>query len=273
MINGMKKLFAMSLAALALLAVGCGKNNADDGPVTSNDFVGKWFIQLKGEIMGAGFLADGKGQSYNYETGQWETTGTWSYENGILTAKEEGRESKFSASLYNGKSVLVMKEADDDLGNYTVFFYKEGKSSASDASVLQGTWDWFAFGPGMPRIRFVFSGSNFDLIIPVWGDRYKGTFTYKDGYATMKVNECLTSRIPHGNAGEGNMDYDEATGDITGDWSTTVEDWAGNVRPYQGPLVDEGDMTLVCAFAVVDAKLAYAAISGMGLRAELTKTK
>ena len=32
-------------------------------------------------------------------------------------------------------------------------------------------------------------------------------------------------------------------------------------------------IALVCAFAVVDAKLAYAAISGMGLRAELTKTK
>lgn len=275
MINGMKKLFAMSLAALALLAVGCGKNNADDGPVTSNDFVGKWFIQLKDEVDGLCFLADGNYQVNDARTTQWETLGTWSYENGILTVapKTADNPTETEATLYNGKSVMTIMQVGDEQGNSTMFFYKEGKSSASDASVLQGTWDWFAFGPGMPRIRFVFSGSNFDLIIPVWGDRYKGTFTYKDGYATMKVNECLTSRIPHGNAGEGNMDYDEATGDITGDWSTTVEDWAGNVRPYQGPLVDEGDMTLVCAFAVVDAKLAYAAISGMGLRAKLTKTK
>jgi hypothetical protein len=264
----------MSVAALAILAVGCNKNGGEDGPATNTDLVGKWFIQLKDEIMGAGFLADGKGQAYNEETGQWETAGTWSYENGVLTTQGEGRESKFKASLYNGKTVLILKEADDELGNYTLFFYRDGKSSASDAGVLQGTWDWFAFGPGMPRIRFVFSGNNFDLIIPVWGDRYKGTFTYKDGYATMKVTECMTSRIPHGNYDEDTLNYDEATGDISGTWSTTIEDWAGNVIPYTGPLVsDDPTKTLVCAFAVVESKLAYAAISGMGLRAELTKTK
>lgn len=263
----------MSLAALALLAVGCGKNNADETPATSSDFVGKWYLQLKDEIMGAGFLADGKGQSYNAKTKQWETTGTWSYENGILTANDGDQESQFKASMYSGKTVLVLKEADDELGNYTMFFYKEGKSSASDASVLQGTWDWFAFGPGMPRIRFVFSGSNFDLIIPVWGDRYKGNFTYKDGYVNMNVTECMTSRIPHGNSDEETVSYDEATGEIKGTWSTTVEDWYGNVNPYKGPLVKDNDKTIVCAFAVVDAKLAYAAVSDMGLRAELTKTK
>ena len=214
--------------------------------------MGKWFIQLKGEIMGAGFLADGKGQSYNYETGQWETTGTWSYENGILTAKEEGRESKFSASLYNGKSVLVMKEADDDLGNYTVFFYKEGKSSASDASVLQGTWDWFAFGPGMPRIRFVFSGSNFDLIIPVWGDRYKGSYSYDESKQVLSITNA--EQICRGNAAELG-DNSTLTSNLFNDWpGATSADHISLGSAFEMPFKVSGDKA-TCKFVGLELEL------------------
>lgn len=268
----MKRIFAMTLAALALLAAGCDKSAPDVTPAAGGDLVGKWYIQLKDAITGIGYLSDGTAQRYNRETQQWVSAGTWSYENGLLTYKTTDHEEKYDASLYNNNTVLTLKYAEEESGEVIGFYYKDGKISGSDASALQGTWDWFSFGKEAgPRIRFVFSGNAFDLIIPVWGDRYTGTFTYKDGYVTLFVDQCWTSRIPHGNADEETITYDQESGQINASWSTTVQDWEGVPHPYAGPLVGDGT-DIPCAFAVAGSNLAFSNIFGMGLIAELTKT-
>lgn len=224
-----------------MMLVGCNELGTDTetagdaAPATSKSIVGKWYypnnvvdFQQQPEFE---FKADGT------ITGSYE--GTWSIgEKGVLTIKTkdwEGNDYSIYLLPYTmyGGSVLIFRfdvpEIDKD-GHpvinqgkgYVEFFYKDGKASASDKADIQGTWvnveEWDNDGDGeidesMQSVSVTFKGDNFELIIHVWnGEKYTGTYTYKDGFVYFHPTKLYTM--------DGEQDPKNGIGDqTTGDFS------------------------------------------------------
>ena len=232
----------------------------------ASDLVGKWKLGKKG--VNAGFAADGAYSIYDDEIQNWRDVGTWSLEEEILTIHKDGYDTEYSIEFCLDKKVLVLWGTDEyavQSGAF-LFLYKDGSVITGDANSIQGTWDWYFFGnPKTSRIRFVFSQNNFEMIIFPWGEKYAGTFTYENGYATLNVDHCYTSRY-HGNSSEDTIQFNEETYEITATWMDTYEDWQGYTYPYEGALMyDVEDNILSAPFVVVRDGVAYGTMDNMGL--------
>lgn len=221
----MKKLFALAIAALALAATGCNKEGTDTEtagnatPATSASIVGKWYYpnELLIEALDLSvqpefeFKADGT-ITGNYYDGTWEMM-----DQGVLKITPTNSEPIYVLpyTMYNS-TVLIMRYDIPEVSaegrpvinmgkGYVEFFYKDGKAAASNKADIQGKWScfegWDENGDGevtddeqMASVSVTFSGDNFELVIHVWnGERYSGTYTYKDGFVYFHATEFYGS--------------------------------------------------------------------------------
>ena len=265
----MKQVKYILLAAVLLWA--CG--NKDNGGMSgSSDLLGRWSLYQDNHVS-IGFDANGNVLDYDTETKTWDVYGTWALDSQMLTITGEGNPQVWRVEMFNNKQVLALWDTTDygkEAGIFQ-FFYKNGSITTGDSSTIQGTWDWYFFGEVKScRIRLVFSGSNFELIIFPWGERYTGTYTYQNGYADLKVTKCYTSRY-HGNSDEDTIQFNTDTYEITATWMETYQDWQGNTYPYEGNLIYENSKTITAPFVVVGDGVAYGTFETMGLNSVFHK--
>ncbi len=112
---------------------------------------------------------------------------------------------KAKIELYSNNNALVFMPFytyQDNMGNLVeecdeqgfMIFYKKDAKIEMNSKDVQGTWLWL-----MPtnddnhvvRVAMIFKDNTFDFIIPVWGERMKGTFTCENGFINFKVSQFL----------------------------------------------------------------------------------
>lgn len=205
----MKRLFVLAVAALTLFAaVSCNPEGSSEGEgnAKATDIVGHWNI----------FHEDGEEDivinANGTLSGDFFGEGTWSLKDGVLTIKSKDYEGQDLTSWYKvdllyEKSVLVLRwdqPATDEQGHNlgtnngegeVYFFFRDGKAKANDIKDIQGKWYWFMQrDESFVRGSITVKGTDADVIIAVWGERYKGTAEYKDGRIKVNVTSCYTSR-------------------------------------------------------------------------------
>lgn len=85
--------------------------------------------------------------------------------------------------------------------SYFSMYFKKGAALPGNNDELQGTWYWnFSMDGKSSEIRMAvkFDGDNIDLVIPAWGQRYTGKYTYKDGFVVVGETTFYTSRNENG---------------------------------------------------------------------------
>lgn len=212
----MKQFFTLAIAAIAFLTVGCNSEGSDDGQGNSSasDLVGHWGISHEDGAEDLVFSSDGT------VSGDFFGKGTWTVENGVLTVKSKDYEGKdittaYKADMLYDKSVLVLRydiPATDEAGHYigtnngqgeVYMFYRDGKAKANDIQDIQGKWYWYMQrDESFVRAAVIINSNDADVIITVWGERYKGKAQYKDGYLMVDKTEIFTSRYSNGDNDE-----------------------------------------------------------------------
>lgn len=259
----MKKLAIWAFAALAMFAVSCDKNNTSgEGEVslTASALVGTWTISAEDYSDTWVFTSDKL-----TKTGLWDKIeGSYTVENGTIAytitkawykdgdnwkERELNDEEKIvlyaQAKLIYKGSVLIMNFAVDESSSAphhnpedtSYFLYKVGGSISPDTKPLQGTWDWYMFGTNKTeiRIRLIFSGNNFEIIITPWAEKYVGTYTYRNGHITCNITGAFSARHPEG-GGEVNPVTLEAT------WYPIEKETSSFSEGLSFPLVADGDV-------------------------------
>ena len=204
----MKKLFTFAIAAMALFAISCNPEGSEDGAgnATAEDIVGHWGIAHED---GAEELVIEENGTIS---GDFCGEGTWTLKNGVLTVVGKDYEGKdvttaFKVDMLYEKTVLVLRfdiPATDEAGHYigtnngegeVYFFFRDGKAKANDIKDIQGKWYWLMQrNEGYVRAAFIINGNDADVIITVWGERYKGKAQYKDGRLIVEKQVWMTSR-------------------------------------------------------------------------------
>lgn len=238
----MKKFFFMSIAALAVLAVSCNK---DDGssvatsgnavPATNQSILGNWINPAWSwpdrDTFDYVFKADGTvtGDMVTSNTTSETVTGAWSIdEKGVLAITVADK--KFYTSPYTlyDNTVLLLRYDIPDVGpdgeiswdngkGYVELFFKDGTCSANNINDIQGSWlnkDTWEYDDGsgntvtesQDNTKLTVSGNNFELYIYPWQSLYKGTCTYSRGMISFKV----TYYVSHGE------ESDPSTSEING---------------------------------------------------------
>ena len=194
-----KRLFFAFLAAAALVAVGCQKDDDSEetpagGAVAEADFVGSWGQDETPEIV---FNANG-----SYTETRWGETssGKWSYKDGVLTMTPQGGEgSKAKAVLSGGKAWLTLiyeYSEGDNKGRSFENFRKIGATVKSPAPG-NGRWDspvsGYAPAEYTPDADYSYSmiidGNKVDIYVRMWGLHVQGTFTFSDGKMHIKTDD------------------------------------------------------------------------------------
>lgn len=239
----MKKMAIWALAALALLAVSCDKDNTTgegDVNLTASALVGTWTI-----------TGDDFSDKWIFTTNtltkdmiQYKTEGTYTVENGTIAYNITKAWNKDGESwverqveeyekatmyiqaklIYDGSVLIfnyVVEENPDDPHQNTedtsYFLFKVGGTISPDTKPLQGTWNWYRHDSDKSyiRSRIIFNGNQFELIITPWSEKYEGTYTYRDGWITCNISATFSGRNEQGEGwGEGGID--PAT--LTGTW-------------------------------------------------------
>ncbi len=235
----MKKMAIWALAAFAMFAVSCDKNNIGgegDVTLTASALVGTW------TISGLNFSETWvfTSEKLTKETGWDKTEGTYTVKNGTIaynitkawdkdgnTWQERNLGDNEKTPIYvQGKiiysgSVLVINfvisegslAPHHNTEDTSFVLFKSGGSISSDTAPLQGTWHWYMFGTNKTetRIRIIFEGSSYELIIQPWSEKYVGSYTYQNGYITCTVDNSYSARNPETLKGEVNPVTLEAT--------------------------------------------------------------
>lgn len=219
----MKHFLSLAIVAVAFLTVGCNPEGSDDGGGNSSagDLIGHWSISHEDGAEDIVFNSDGT------LSGDFFGNGTWNVNNGVLTVSVKGDGGKdlvttYKADMLYDKSVLVLRfdiPATDEQGHYigtnngqgeVYFFYREGKAKANDIKDIQGKWYWYMQRDNsFVRAAIIINGDDADVIITVWGERYKGKAQYKDGYLIVNKTEYYTSRYGENDVVNDYLDHPE----------------------------------------------------------------
>ena len=237
----MKKFFTLAIAALALIATGCNPEGSEEGDAnaTASDLIGHWGITHEDGAEDLVFNTDGTVTSNFWGDGRWSVSG------GVITIVSGEETYAFKASLLYDKTVLILRwdqPATDEEGHYigtnngegeVYFFFRDGKAKANDIKDIQGKWYWYMQrDESFVRAAITINGDDADVIITVWGERYKGKATYKDGRLKVNKTSWYTSRYEDDDKVNECPDHpeDAAWLDITGNtgdyWISDIEiDW------------------------------------------------
>ena len=222
----MKRINLLLLTAFSMAIFACSPDNSEgNGGSDYGEIVGTWYIGMNPvwpEILDSmyidqpgtiTFTSDGKFA----QNSAWEKAdGSYSYSKGVVSATVEHSwwydsekewvavpDSELSKLpevfspkfLYEGNimiqeaeldSIDMMYQPKEDI--FTMLF-KKGCTGPSDASLIQGFWNWKAFGrEGTSRLAVKFDGNKFEFWNPSWHERFSGTFEYKDGTVKFNVN-------------------------------------------------------------------------------------
>lgn len=223
----MKKINLLLLAATTMAIAACSPDNSEGTKdANSTDLVGTWYIGMNpvwpaildsmyidqpGTII---FTSDGK---FTQESEWDKATGTYTYADGILSIANERvwwydweleklveqpdsffstLPSIYSPKLLYDKSIMIQKAKIENPDPQFVpkedsfeMFFKVGANGPSDSGLIQGFWNWKAFGnEGTSRLAVKFEGNNFEFWNPSWHERFNGTFEYKNGIVKFIVN-------------------------------------------------------------------------------------
>lgn len=188
----------------------------EEGSIASDDVTalkGTWeFVgeQLKNVYKVTDNMIKVENYSISQEGETLLTTNDYAYRyaDGMLYLKRVGDpdsipESKIKPAFLDNKNVLILRwywlmhdengvmhevnEIDDfDL------LVRKGYESSFTVNDIQGTWIWNLYGnQDIVRSALILKDNTFDLIIPIWGQRMQGTFTYNNGYIDFKLNTFL----------------------------------------------------------------------------------
>jgi len=238
----MKKLFfTISILALGALTFSACTENEDieETPeaVTADDLAGVWTIDGRdGEQTVSFTQKEVTVTRYDYQ----EYSGSYTLADGEVSF---GGYRSTGGLLYD-KSVLVMQyeETEDGSDALAMILFKKDKKVTATIDDIQGTWDWYSdFGDlkWIIRARLRLQDNKFELTITPWGQKYIGTFTYKDGIIHLNVLDGLTSREEHSGNGElwGSMDPQT----LEAEWNTLDrENWSIDTD-MEIPFITNGD--------------------------------
>lgn len=186
-----KRFFLAFLAAAAILAVGCEKDDdsgetPSDGEVAAADLVGSW-AQNGSTVFE--FKADG---SFTEDRWGESVSGKWSFEKDILTMTPQGGEAYESkVVLTGGKAWLALiyeYEEGDQKGRSFENYTKVG-ATVKSAELSSGRWDspYNGYAPSEYNrnadysLCMIVDGSKMDLYVPMWGLHIQGSFTFSNG--------------------------------------------------------------------------------------------
>ncbi len=230
----MKKFYYFSLMLGLLFGsltfVACGDDD-DDNPATNqdttkeddsstnsitvDDLVGTWVIKGHDYTKTCLFEKDSLKFFPLYDNGKTETY-AYTLQGDQLTYGDREK-TTWKLSLIRDKAVLVIYvQREDKSFEFESFLYKNDKEINVASNELDGTWYWYMYEETKEiRVALTLSGNNFDMIITAWGQRYKGTFQYQNGYLVCNTTEGYTSREENTGEGWGHEDLDPFTLEAT----------------------------------------------------------
>lgn len=274
----MKKMAIWALAALAMFAISCDKNNTTgegDVTLTASALVGEW------NISGNQFtdIWIFTSNELTIESAWDKTLGTYTVDKGTLSytiTKAWSRASEYIESenrfvfgdwverelyedekittylnaklIYEGSVLVFNYVLDDEQAAHhhddnAYFLFRKGAAISSDTKPIQGTWCRYDLNMGETYIgaRVIFDGNKFELIITPWSEKYTGTYTYRSGYVTCTVTAAYSGRNPEGE-GFGEGDIDPST--LEGTWYPyeNLEDAYYYSHGLIFPFVADGDV-------------------------------
>ena len=192
-----KRFFIALLAAAALVAVGCQKD--DD---QNSDLVGEWewdYGDAKATLV---FKAKG---SYS-ETKWGETTsGKWSLKNDVITMTPEGGEASEAKVVLSGEKTwltFVNEYISDNPYNEgekirSFENYRKVGAKVKSPALSNGRWDAPDSGYAPEEYTsdvdynccMVIDGNKVDLYVIMWGLHIQGTFTLSDGKMHIETDD------------------------------------------------------------------------------------
>ena len=219
----MKKFFAFLLAATAIIAVGCNKEEGtevetkgDAIPATQSTIVGKWF--------NPNYLAESQPdfdfQANGSVTGSYE--GSWFFaQNGVLcidTKDWQGNDRTLyvlAYTMYNG-TVLIMRfdvpnltpegnVAWDNGKGYVEIFFKNGTCDANNNADIIGTWQnvdtWEYTNDAGETVtessingKMIIGKKDIEFFVAPWQTTYYGEYTYNHGLIVPKFTKLVDHR-------------------------------------------------------------------------------
>lgn len=283
----MKKIFSFVLAAFALVMAGCDKDNKPgNGDEDVISVVGTWLYHADDDFETLTLEAD---NSYShYMERFYKEEGTYAYSNNTLVltpakawerdwvrderyggplldstgnyqytewVEIEPRQSVVSCQvkfLYSGDVMMQKREAEyDDDGELWAPYVKENATRVSDVADIQGKWYWLSGATGtVPRVIVKVNGTNGEVIITPWEERYTGTIRYEKGVIYMDNPTFTTTRYEDDEGGWSHLNGDDPE---NSPWRTPFGE-----NPYHGTF--EGGFSL--GF-VADGGYAYGGIANL----------
>jgi len=175
-----------------------GSQNQGSSVITTNDLIGIWTVNSTDDSYVVEFTKD---KVMMKENGKVEYEGNYTYKDGVVSFSYENETIQSVAGMLYNKSVLVFKSImQTDMGNdemLAFILFKQGKTVSATTNDIQGFWCWYEKFDGeeeIIRAALKIEGNNFDLIITPWGQRYVGTYTYRNGIIQLNVTNGYTSR-------------------------------------------------------------------------------
>lgn len=155
--------------------------------------------------------------------------------------------------LAGGKAIVI--ETQDGQGFMGERMLMTKQNAQVDVNSVQGRWIWYVGDTKNTRIYIEFSGNKFDLIIPIYGERYQGTVSSgANGQLNFNAEKCLVCD------NRGDTPYSDQ---LFKDWRDRNEE---EISPH---LYEEnGPHTFSFPF-IVDGNVAYCTI--LGLTAQFEK--
>ena len=202
-------------------------------PITVSDLEGEWGDGSLGMSQGCSMVVNGNQLTIKSEEGAIMYDGSYTLQNGVVSFEMDGTTYQSAPGLAAGKSVLILKEIyEGGYQNLAYIFVKNGKTVSTSKEDIQGQWVWWETYVDEEtgeterdaRISHKFDGNTMELILPAWGKKYVGTYTYENGFIHFEITEGYTSREPGTGYGVGEGDLDLST--LEGNWHTLYrEHW------------------------------------------------
>ncbi|MCQ2206380.1 MAG: hypothetical protein MJZ43_06355 [Bacteroidaceae bacterium] len=158
--------------------------------------------------------------------------------------------------LAGGKAIVI--ETQDEQGFMGERMLMTKQNAQVDVNSVQGRWIWYVGDTKNTRIYIEISGNKFDLIIPIYGERYQGTVSSgANGQLNFNVEKYLVCD------NRGDTPYSDQ---LFKDWRDRNEEEMEWRRPHF--YEEDGPHSFSLPF-IVDGKVAYCTI--LGLTAQFEK--
>jgi hypothetical protein len=241
-----KKYYVFLLLCLAFGAfsfIACNEEEELDA-ITIDDLIATWTTNSTDNNYVVVFTKD---QVTFKVDGAVDYQGSYTFNNNVVSISgENGNEIKSVPGLLYDKSVLVLKYIyKNDNGseeNLAFVLFKQGKTVTATVDDIQGFWCWYSdFGDDeIIRTAIKIDKNKFELTITPWGQRYTGTFTYKNGFIHLNTTNGFTSREEGTGYGElwGRMDPKTLE---CSDWRTLDKEYWTVDAVSDNPFIANGD--------------------------------